>query len=139
MSFSEFLVTKKVVAYKFTDFRNRILLVIIIAGMQYVLFYITRQIQYEIRPIYSNWFLDSLPSLNFALGLPFVLWMISNFSYLKSLILSLIVSFTHEILRFVDGGIPIDPMDLFFAIIGTWISLVVYLLICQVFSVKSNQ
>lgn len=121
---------------RFLDFRNKALLIFLIVGIEYVLFCFTRHIQNDMRLIQTNWFLDSLPSLNLAIGLPFILWLASSFSFLKSLTISLLVCFAHEIVRFFDDGIPVDPIDLLFTILGSFLSLVFYFILLRLFNYK---
>jgi glycopeptide antibiotics resistance protein len=71
-----------------------------------------------------------------ALGLPFALWIISKFTFRKTLIIGLSITLTHELLRYIDDGIPIDPFDILFSLFGGLCSVLVYVCLIKIFSRK---
>lgn len=111
---------------KFRKAKYKLFLFFFIILIEFILFYFTRYIQYEIRIYRTNWFFDSLPSFNFTMGLPFILWALSGFTFKKSLIISLCVGIAHEFLRYYEYGIPIDFLDILFLLIGGLFAILIY-------------
>jgi glycopeptide antibiotics resistance protein len=121
---------------RFREASYKLLLFFLIALFEGILFYLTRHVQYEVRAIKTNWLIDSIPSFNLALGLPFALWIISKFTFRKTLIIGLSITLTHELLRYIDDGIPIDPFDILFSLFGGLCSVLVYVCLIKIFSRK---
>ncbi|TAJ15152.1 hypothetical protein DMA11_02995 [Marinilabiliaceae bacterium JC017] len=105
------------------DCRWKLILVVLIAFIQILLYLVVKHIQIDLRPTKPNLFLNSFPSLAHALGTPLILWVILKKKYYKTLILGFVISFSHEFIRLIDDKIPIDIYDLLFILIGTCLAI----------------
>lgn len=126
-----------VLEQKFRGTRFKLLLFILIVLFECILYYLTRQVQYEVRVLKSNLLINSFPSFNLTLGLPLALWVISNFTFKKALIIGLSVGIAHEFLRYIDDGIPVDAYDILFSLFGGLGSVLVYIFLIKIFCKKN--
>jgi len=129
---------KKIFLSEIKDLNHKLIYVIIILTIQIVLFLTVRDIQNNLRPRLSNIFFNSFPSLALAFGFSHIAWIFQRKKFYKALLFSLLISISHEILRLIDNGIPIDVVDLIFIIIGLLLAILFHYFICILFLRKES-